>query len=460
MSEIVRSYPSHVRPLQLLHDAYFGTGGFRNGVYLVRHRREHEDSFEERKGVSYYLNYLRPCLDSHVDPIFRQGAERTAEGAGSNFWLLFRDDADRGGRSLDDLLSMGARNGQLYGVHFLVVTAPADAPTTLAEQPDKRPWAFDVFARDVTEVQRDKFGRIVLLRYEETNEDGKRQERELTASGWTIYDDHGDPIDGGQWERPRETAPVVALIAGEWLGDKLPEPRWYDAARVSARIFNLCSELDEVLRNQTFSILSYPARDLKGLVIGTNNALGYDPKDGGEPKFLAPPSGPAEVIMKRIDQLVREIYRMALLSHQTGSEEGKDQRSGIALRVDREALDSALAKSARKLEEAELAMAELFSWWTGLELTVTVQRPRDFAMADVLTELQPILETLQTLAADIPAGLKEGLWLRIARILLPEADLTELEAELEERAKARETNRAIGGAGDGDDVIPGASGDA
>ena len=55
---------------KLLEDAYAGRGGFQTGEYLVRHKREAADKYSLRQKLSYYLNYIKPCVDAHVAPVF------------------------------------------------------------------------------------------------------------------------------------------------------------------------------------------------------------------------------------------------------------------------------------------------------------------------------------------------------------------------------------------------------
>ena len=40
----------------LLKDAYYGIGGFANGLYLDKHERESKEAYAERCHGAYYLN--------------------------------------------------------------------------------------------------------------------------------------------------------------------------------------------------------------------------------------------------------------------------------------------------------------------------------------------------------------------------------------------------------------------
>ena len=78
--------------LTILESAYYGTGGFEfaaqdgdvadssaTSSYLVKHPREHIEDFAARCKVAYYLNYMAPCVDAHVAPLFRRAATRDAK---------------------------------------------------------------------------------------------------------------------------------------------------------------------------------------------------------------------------------------------------------------------------------------------------------------------------------------------------------------------------------------------
>lgn len=76
--------------------------------------------------------------------------------------------------------------------------------------------------------------------------------------------------------------------------------------------------LDDILRNQTFSILTYPTTKAEELDIGTDNALAYPPDSRHIPSFIAPPAECATVLANQIQMLQEEIYRMAVVVNVTG----------------------------------------------------------------------------------------------------------------------------------------------
>jgi hypothetical protein len=423
----------------LLRDAYRGAGGFRDGRYLVPHHREQEEDWDVRRKNSYFLNYVKPVVDSHYAPIFRKQIQRT--GKGGMFELLQgRWDGSRG---VNAAMRRAAKFAKRDGVHFLAVTSPATAPNTLADQQKNPPWVYGIFAEAVREVQRDAKGRVVSIAYGFL--DGSRQlVRRIDGNGWTTTDDQGRTLDeatmSGTWSQNRETAPVVAIAPGDWDEDeRLPTPEFYSVARTNHRIFNMCSERDAILRNCTFPILTYPSKVLKDLTIGTNNALGYDPAFPHEPAWIAPPSDPVEIISAQITGLVSEIYRMAMMSHSVAQKDGGTSgvaQSGVAKSLDRDGQDSALADFSLILQDAETQVWELLSWISGQEMAVSVTYPKEFILADALPELQTIAAALEVGAGPSFAAAARK---RMVRVVLPSAneqDLAEIDKDIDDMAQA------------------------
>ena len=55
---------------KLIDDSYSADGGFSNGSYLIPHPRERQDKYNRRKNMAYYINYVKPIVDAHINPIF------------------------------------------------------------------------------------------------------------------------------------------------------------------------------------------------------------------------------------------------------------------------------------------------------------------------------------------------------------------------------------------------------
>lgn len=440
--------------LKLLEDSYYGTGGFEfcaddsfvrqinstgDGSYIIKHHRECVDDYFERVRLAYYLNYLAPVVDSHVAPIFRQQISREVKADAQSVWDAFSADSTGGGVPIADLMRDAAYPAKRDGIHILALAVPSEKTETVADQIQVRPYIYQVFALDIVDLMRDRFGNISKLQHGDTiivDGEEKPVVRELTATGWRILDGEA-VIDSGDWTKPYTFAPCVEISPGMRVrGKAFPRSEFVAVARANHRLFNLQSELDEVFRSQAFSILTYPSTDLKDLTVGANNALGYNPEHRMKPEYISPGADPSKMYMEQFDRIVREIYRMSLLTSQTGSTnkmQTQNLASGIALRIDREALDSALCDFAKTLQTAEEQLVKLWSWATGINADATIVYPCEFTLQDLGTELQPLLDTFAAVSATAPTAMKVAILKRVAALIL-ESD----EVSLEEVQKALE----------------------
>ena len=373
----------------LLREGYEGTGGFLTGSRLKKHFRESVEKYEQRKKLAYYLNYLKPCVDAHVTPIFKTLATRDYKGTGASVWEQFAADVDFTGTHIKDLMKKAAKEAKLNGVAFIVMDVDRDAVgeeetvLSLTSDRNKLPYAFVVSPLHVNEVVLDKFGRITSFEYEEPDMDDemKNAKRTLTPKGWKLVNSKGE--SKGEWNLG--STPVIPLFAKERDNfNPLPSSDFLSIAKTNLAIYNMSSWLSDILINQTFSVLVYPSTNEDDLVIGTSNALGYPTEAHHEPKFIAPDSSPATILAENIERLQQECYRMANVVNVTGV---RVQASGTAKAWDYQQTNQILADFADMVEAAEKRVADLFMRWTGVEFEYTCSYPSDYSIADVETEL-------------------------------------------------------------------------
>lgn len=430
---------------QLLKDSYEGMGGFLTGDYLLQHKRESDEKYAKRKDLSYYLNYFKPCVDAHVSPIFKTLANRDYKGKGAKAWQQFIENVDFRGTKIKDLMKQAAHESKLNGVAFLVMDKEQDAnPITLAELEENRnniPYAFVVSPIRVNEIVIDKHGRITSFEYEEPDqyEENRMAKRTFTVGGWKLVDSRGEY--SGTWNIGR--VPVVPvpskLVEGNF--NPFPPSEFLSIAKTNRIIFNMCSWLNEILANQTFSVLTYPSTSSDSLTIGTSNALGYPADASHEPKFIAPSADPANIISAQITKLQEECYRMAGTVNVTGV---RSEMSGVAKQWDYEQTNQVLADFADILENCELQLADLFMRFTGVEFEYTLSYPSDFTISDLNTELNN---------AEIAKGLNFGdsfnieIYKKVLTAYLPELSdedfdnlVEEYKAELEKTKLDEEHN--------------------
>jgi hypothetical protein len=430
-------------------DAYRGTGGFDDGTYLDHHQREvrtdtvgtvleEYQKFKDRKARCYYPNIIKTVVNVPVSYIYQAPITRD----GHDKYKEFRDDCTGRGTHINTMFEELSRYARIFGVMFFVVDRPAsdkaveDMTKADDDDPALRPRLIPVFPYDIVDYHISD-GRLrwakILERYEESDDPMEAKKcgyriRLWTETEWSLYD--VETIDqmtpnrystalkasltipvpkepGDKTRRSRK--PTATRIGGgphklgrvPLIGVYNEEPEFNDlfgttdifqSARVARRLFNLCSELDEIIRDQTFSIFIVPTDntdDTQDQVVGTQNAVYVKVNSGGMmPAFVAPPDGPAMVIRNEINEHRTEIYRAASMQYAEGA---VNVRSGVAKQWNFDQTNRFLAGLAKRGETAEKAAGELALLWRGVtpkEGDVKVQYPSQFNVADMMSEIE------------------------------------------------------------------------
>lgn len=373
---------------QLLRDSYDGMGGFLDGSYLRKHERETDDKYNQRKELAYYLNYFKPCVDAHVSPIFKTLANRDWKGNGSKTWETFVNDVDFRGTHLKNFMKQVAHKSKLYGTCFVAIDRAEDigemSLASLEENRSNLPYAFIIEPISVVEIVVDKYNRITKFVYLEKDEHNEEQpaQRTLTPFGWELKDSQG--IKKGAWNLGCVPVIPVPSKIDDGNTNPLPPSEFISIAKTNKAIYNMTSWLNDILLNQTFSVLVYPSNSTDDLILGTNNALGFPSEASHEPKFIAPAADPANILHNEIDRLQQECYRQAGVINITGV---RSEQSGVAKAWDFERTNQILSDFADIIEATELKIANLYKKFTNVEFEYTVSYPNDFSIADVQTEL-------------------------------------------------------------------------
>lgn len=381
---------------KLLEHAYEGNGGFADGSYLLQYPRESPEKYAARQKMAYYFNYFKPCVDAHVDPIFERTPAREWDGAAGNLWKMFMDNVDIAGTNLDDSMKRVAQISKIYGIAYIVMDNAKEqlekSELTLSDLAAKReniPYAFIVSPDRVTEIKRDRFGRMSYFAYTEYDpeDENKVNTRVMKPSGWELREGsgltEGRVIESGAWNLG--CVPVIAVPSRVIKpGVFFPTSEFYSVAQTNKHIFNACSWLTEILAGQTFPIITYPSASPESFNIGVSNALSFNPESKHAPNFIAPPNGPAEALSKDIEASRQECYRMSGVVNVTGV---KTAESGEAKAWDFKRTNQLLSSFSGILQAAEKGIARLFSIFVGITFDYSVKYPTDFAYTDLAAEL-------------------------------------------------------------------------
>ena len=351
-----------------------------------------------RRNNAYYLNYFAPIVNALVDPIFKKNPLRDYHGSAERIIKNFSLDADAAGPSIQIFIKRAAVMAKVYGISFIVVDNARNVDSRSQQEMLQRrqfSYAYVLEPDNLEEYGIDKTGDLEYIKFKEIAhiESGTIQYRYVyfDRTAWKIW---GDGIALQQGTHNLGCVPVVPLFS-RMLEQKTmrPAPELLPIARTAKALYNHCSWLGEILRNQTFPLLTIPSLDAKDLVIGTNNALGYNPDYSHEPNFIAPPSDPATILQNQIASLVQEMYRMANLSFVISTTQNNN--SGIARQWEFERTNQQLANFAAQCAHAETAVMNLVAKWVNEDIAYTVAYPDNFGIVDIteeLTQAQAVLD--------------------------------------------------------------------
>lgn len=391
---------------ELLDHAYAGSGGFLDGSYLVPHVRETLDKYMRRKALSYYANYVKTVVNAMTDPVFRKQAVRDWDGRTQDnaLFSIFQRDIDRKGTTIQRFMKKALKKAKLHGVCFIAVdNTPNPTPTKASAIANRAlPYAYLVQAWQITDYECNSDGILTRISYDVYSRKSTNaiMSRTITEK-WTWTETAWEKRSGGETlaeEHNLGVVPVIPLFGTDVDdGDILPVSDMLSIARINLAIFNLCSELRELLRNQAFATLCFPVTKnidmdaLEGLVTGTENTLNYDGEASSVPSFIAPPAEQAILIQNELSRLVDEIYRLASLSSVIGVQQ---KSSGVAKQWDFETTNQTLADLAGNCQNAELRMAYMFEKWTNSEVNYRCVYPDDFGIVDVGAALDEVTKAL------------------------------------------------------------------
>ena len=141
--------------------------GFEDGTYLIPHTSERNDKYTRRKNMSYYVNYVKPVIDAHVNPIFN--TEPARQGMSPTF-NRFINDVDGNNTSITRFMKKVAIMAKLHGVQFVVVDmAKIDDSQVITEADIEQeriyPYLYSVSPSQVINWATDKFGRLISISY-------------------------------------------------------------------------------------------------------------------------------------------------------------------------------------------------------------------------------------------------------------------------------------------------------
>ncbi len=409
----------------LASDAWDGTGGFaapldeitqsatgasqptqaayKTRSYVLRHPQEEEEKWRWRVRNACYSNLTRAVGETILGFLFSRAPHRDWP-AGSD-WEEWTADIDGLGTSLDEHERGLALRLLLHGTAIGTVDRTAGEHATQADAAaaGARTYASLIDPASLYDWRTDEAGQLVAAKLVDEQQDGGLLEeasvyaraRIVEAGKWETWRQDGAgkaPQSVGSGTLPAAVGlPLIvqtleAPIGGGLLGTTI----FRQIVDEQLQLYRLQSVLFEHIHMQNFALLckpQAPGAQPEPIVIGTNNALGYD-KDGSAPSYIAPPASVADTTFRAIEQSRTRIYELLGLDALRG---GQQAESGVARQWRFNPLNRRLAALANRVRQYERRLLKLRAAWEGLDVTLEGYKcefPADFDVCDVERQLK------------------------------------------------------------------------
>jgi hypothetical protein len=372
---------------------------------LFMHPKERQQDYDERLRMSYYYNFCSPIIDIYTDHLFKQPVIENFGDIESDIEER-RENIDNKGGSISELRKEVADLAQIYG-HIFVIT---DSPVYLGDIRSRAdllengllPYVTLHHPQNVINWSLDEFGSpywVVVREVLDSNIDpfnydkkqaGVVQYRLWTRQEWILYNEGFDEI--GRGSHGLGIVPITCIFdkQSKKVRNFLGISAIADIAFIARDVYNSCSELKQILRDQTFAFLAVQGNssEYDELAVGTSKGLLY-PAERNVPQYVSPPTGNAEVYFKHIDRQVAKMFQLAKL--EGGSVQAPDQsaviQSGVSKAWDFNQTNSALSKKAGNLEDGETKLWQVYARWLDKEFDGSVEYPHEFSIQSLNDDL-------------------------------------------------------------------------
>lgn len=433
---------------------------------LFAHPKEKNEDYQRRLEMSYYYNFCAPIIDIYKNHLFKDTVMVDWKNIEADLEPRM-EDIDNKGSSIEEFRRELAEYIQLYGHSYVVIDQPkADREIiTRQDQIDEGlfPYLTIYSPQQVINWSLDRFGNPYwVLLYEEGDSnidpeqyDPKKQERPncyfrlWTRTDWYLYD--------ADYERVEEGFHGLGFVPITCAYDKRSKKvkNFYgissvaDIAFIARDVYNSCSELRQILRDQTFAFLALQgtASEYSELTLGICKGLLY-PEGRNAPEYVSPPADNAQMYFNHIDRQVAKIYQLAKLEGGSAKFEGQDavEQSGVSKAWDFNETNSALSDKALNLEDAELRIWQQYAIIVGQnKFEGSVQYPNEFSVSSLMEDLNEAekaarVQLGETFMKEVKKAIHKKKFPRADEKLLVQME-KELDVVQEEEKKANEMVR-------------------
>lgn len=456
LSAVHPLYAQHSDSWQVFLDAFEGSGGFLDGSYLWRYPNEVPQDFEERQKQARYHNYARALVNIYLGHLLSRDIQRTTTTDLLNAWWL---DVDGNGTPATTFMRRAIAVALAVGHAGILIDKTRDEPVGPAAADERARVVARLYLPQAILDWRTPSGALKALKLREVVEsdnllavgDDRETARVLlwSETEWARFTADGDLIDEGVHALgfvPCFILRPIASASDETIGHSL-----FGNANLFRALYNRCSEEDQTLRGQAFSVLTVnvptdgnvaEVKNQLGTDIGTMRALVLN----GQANYITADMGAPEQIRTNIAFLIEELYRMAEVPFRSTSREAE---SAEALSLKHRALNDRLTSMAVDLERVEMGMARAWFGWMSptpeaaeaaqQASETAIRYPREFFIADMLAELE---KWAQAIALRLGTTYEQQIRKTVVRQLSPNLPLDML-STIDQEIDAQPTNQEM-----------------
>jgi len=434
-------------------DSYDGGKAYRDGKYLIKHKRESDTNYNLRLDRASFMNFCAPVIDINTSYLFREEPTRDLKKA-SVAAELFLGDADLEGRPWQKVVREISKLSGAMGAMGVIVDKPKGKALSRAQELDLgiRPYVAIYNPRAILYWEFERIGGIPTLTKLILQEGEGRELLQIvvwTRDEWAIYKKAEATGGGSNKYVLVESAPndlgeiPFALHRNRDSFKKMTGiSDIADIADVNRRIYYLDSDSLEIIENCGFPILEGSSEALRATAgegedvdIGTESVLdrGDDGEVGGF-KFIEAPHTSLEAILKWRSQSIEDIKYLAKIGSGEAQSSGVAE-SGAALELRFQQLNALLSEKAENCESFENRVFDLIGLWEDEDIDIEITYPRKFGVRDLAHDLDTALSA-QTVVGSrtFSAELSKSIAERMLPNDTPKETLHQIEKELEQGA--------------------------
>jgi len=401
---------------KLVYDSYTGQNGFANGDYLFKFDRERD--FEQRKKEATYTNYVKPIVDSTIDPIFSETPRRSYNN--EDVVTAFINDCNNNGTRLDRYIKEATLHTVLNSNHFVIMDNYPETPETLQEALGQRvfPYIYTKKLSDIYSFETDKFGKLISISFKYGIYDTEKNlylYREFTNNAieqFTINEyNKRTTID-------ISTNDIGVIPVVYYNTDILPYSPYYSMATIARQVYNQDSRINDLDISSDFNILVIPstnptASHKTSAVVGNKNAMYVDSESTVMPHYISAPSDTLKTSMEYKSSTINTMLQIAdVLGSSAVVNGGNKAESGTALGYRFYGKMNKLKSNGMIAEYYEKEIIRLLSMYIGRDIEYTVDyssilRPSITEVMDKVSIIERVSD--REITDDITAKLNESL---------------------------------------------------